>query len=856
MKTFSFTYYYKGFFCLQETLSFIFVHLVITVTVCPAVTSVAPADPGRVPYLLTGLPQERAARVTACPVLLAHTVTAQDSRSIPAVPAHLASGAVGLDPPSSAHQGPRGSFLELPHPTSVNPVQGEPSAQTLAFQESPTWKESSAGPPINVPSVGVLVNIYFLNSSRRGPAALMRFVDCTPGAASEKLCRAGSYCGPQTAEPQVCPEGYICPEGSYSYDSPKQQCPFPYYCPANSSAMKSCAGGSMPVSTNGLRGSNNSSCSLCEEGTYRPHLSPSLQCLPCLPGYYCPQGTENYKSNPCPRGYVCGKGSAQPRSCPPGTFGNLTRAEKMDDCHPCPADTFNHLPAQKACFPCGSSSTSPPGSSSCTCIGKNRAFQYSDGSCLCRTGFIYYNELDFRSSASDSELDCQPEVNRRCSTGEVRVAASRECVSPSLHSCNITCGSHGGILDMEMGICLCERYVSAEEICNTSCLFRLPQLSAQLTTDGDLQLSLRERNSRVWARTVTNVLGPDIHVQTSGNVHLVQFSSEGLFGWIPIQKDLVNIFLSEPIDILNTRPRKRRQTEEEVDDDDDDDYDDTDVLPRIPNPIACLSSGDMLVFHLTINHTDRRLSHFPVYQKDHLFNSNPSWDFGAFRHLQILMKQTHFNSSMFAHVFSEAGKYVFVDSVVSQWSLVVVVSEAGTECDPRAAAFQPMTPALLVKHGIVKQHRLNLLPDWGLIAGILSLLLVLVVVLTTTVLVLRPSKAKLVPHWKIRPKWRSLGEPFCPAECVCSRESTTVQSQGGILGSRGVGEGAEAEEPAVLKGGSVSGCCDLEEFNVKTLYDKLEDQNLHVAAQLARHRKDMQEFYRNICQQAESLKVF
>lgn len=55
--------------------------------------------------------------------------------------------------------------------------------------------------------------------------------------------------------------------------------------------------------------------------------------------------------------------------------------------------------------------------------------------------------------------------------------------------------------------------------------------------------------------------------------------------------------------------------------------------------------------------------------------------------------------------------------------------------------------------------------------------------------------------------------------------------------------------------GSVSGRCDLEEFNVKTLYDKLEDQNLHIASQLARCRKDAQEFYRNICEQTETLKV-
>ncbi|XP_036928145.1 uncharacterized protein LOC119004899 isoform X4 [Acanthopagrus latus] len=671
---------------------------------------------------------------------------------------------------------------------------------------------------------------------------------CPVGAVSERLCSAGSFCGPQTGEPQVCPEGYICPEGSHSYQTPKQICPFPYYCPANSSAMKSCEGGSMPVNTSRLRGSKSSCCSECDGGTYRPYLSPIQHCLPCPPGYFCPPGTDHYKSNPCPLGYVCLMGTTKPMPCPPGFFGNLTNAESMSNCHPCPAGTFNHLAAQKACFPCGSSSTSPAGSSSCTCIGKNRAFQHSDGSCLCRTGFIFYNELDFKSSTSDSELDCQPELNRRCATGQIRLAASRECVSPSLHSCNITCGPHGGTLDVEMGICRCERYVSAEELCNTSCLSRLPQLSAQFSTDGQLLLSLKERGSVVWARAVMDVLGPDIHAKNVGAIHLVQFDSEGVFGWIPTQRELVNKFLSEPIELLNTKPRRRRETE------DDDDAADVSVLPRMPNPVACLSSGDMLIFHLTINHTDRRLSHFPVYQKDHLFNSNPGWDFGAFRRLQILMMQTNFNSTRFAHVFSDTGKYVFVDSAVPEWTMVVVVSEEGTECDRRASVFQPMTPVQLVKYGIVKQHRLNLLPDWGVIAGILSLLLVVVVVVTTTVLVLRPGKVKLVSQWRTKPKWRSLGEPFCPVDSVYSGESIAVPSLGDFLGSRGVGEGAEAEEPAVSKGGSVSGYCDLEEFNVKTLYDKLEDQNLHIASQLARHRKDTQEFYRNICQQTETLK--
>ncbi|XP_075892173.1 uncharacterized protein LOC142895201 [Nelusetta ayraudi] len=671
---------------------------------------------------------------------------------------------------------------------------------------------------------------------------------CPVGSVSEMPCRAGSYCGPRTAEPQVCPEGYICPEGSYSYQATKQLCLFPYYCPANSSAMKSCDGGFMPVNTSGLRGSKSSCCSACEGGTYRPHLSLVLHCLPCPAGYFCSPGTGYYKGNSCPAGYTCPIRSSQPTPCRPGTFGNRSRAEDPSDCHPCPAGTFNHRRAQTACFPCGSSSTSQAGSPSCTCSGKNRAFQHSDGSCLCRTGFIFYDKLDFKRSTADSGLDCQPEANQRCSTGQVRLAASRECVSPPLYSCNVTCAPYGGSLDAEMGICHCERYVSSEELCNTSCLSRLPQLLSRSSPDGLLQLSLMKRDKIIWHKAVTNILGPDHIAESESKAYLVEFDSEGVFGWIPTHGELVAQFLSEPAELVSAGLKARRGSVDESQ------KTNPSVSPRIPNPIVCLSAGDMLIFALTVNHTDRRLSHFPVYQKDHLFNSNPSWDFGAFRRLQTLIKQSNVNSTRFAHVFADTGKYVFVDSAVPDWSMVVAVSEEGTECDPRSPVFQPMTPAQLVKHGIVKQHRLNLLPDWGLIAGLLSLLLVAVLVVTTTVIVLRPGKAKLVSQWRLKPKWRNLGEPFCPVDCACTGDGRIVSSLGGFPSTRVAGEGAESEEPAVSKGGSVSRYSDLEEFNVKTLFDKLEDQNLHVASQLARHRKDTQEFYRSICQQAESLK--
>lgn len=41
-----------------------------------------------------------------------------------------------------------------------------------------------------------------------------------------------------------------------------------------------------------------------------------------------------------------------------------------------------------------------------------------------------------------------------------------------------------------------------------------------------------------------DVLGPDIHIKNFGKIHLVQFDSEGVFGWIPTQIGLINQFLS------------------------------------------------------------------------------------------------------------------------------------------------------------------------------------------------------------------------------------------------------------------------------------------------------------------------
>ncbi|XP_076833089.1 uncharacterized protein LOC143478045 [Brachyhypopomus gauderio] len=659
---------------------------------------------------------------------------------------------------------------------------------------------------------------------------------CPTGSVVETLCRAGSYCSPQTGEPTPCPPGYYCPEGSHTYNTPQQVCTYPHYCPANSSAVLSCDGGFMPLNISGLRVSHDTSCIPCQAGTYRPSQAPHSHCITCPPGYHCPTGVDHYGGQSCPVGHVCPQGSSRPIPCPAGTYGNSTHAELLEECHQCPAGTFNHLQGQRACFPCGSSSMSARGATSCTCMGKNRAFQHSDGSCLCKAGYVFYDELDFKRSSADSVLDCQPEVNKRCGTGQVRLALSQECVSPLKHSCDLTCGPQGGSLDVYLGICDCQVYVSAEEVCNSSCVSTLPVLSARPSQPGQLLLRIKALDEdRIWSRMM-NVLGPDSHVNHIGNIHFVQFSTEGLFGWILKDTALIDTFFSDPFEVLNGGQRTNRRK----------DGGETDLLsqplPRIPNPIACLSPTDMIVFQITINYTDRLFSHFPVYQKDHLFSSNPAWDFGSFRRLGRLIKHSHFNSTRFAHVFSDPGQYVFTDSVVPDWSLVVVVRDVGTECDP--TTFQPASPAQLVRHGLVRQQRLNLLPDWTAITGVLILLVVLVAATTVSAVLLGPSHASLVAHGRPKPRWRSLGQPSVP--------EYTYHGDHDLLGFRGAGEGVEAEEPAV-RTGYKNTLMELEEFNVKTLYDKLEDQNLHIASQLAKHCKDTQDFYRNICQQTDAL---
>ena len=56
-----------------------------------------------------------------------------------------------------------------------------------------------------------------------------------------------------------------------------------------------------------------------------------------------------------------------------------------------------------------------------------------------------------------------------------------------------------------------------------------------------------------------------------------------------------------------------------------------------------------------------------MYVKNHLYNSNPTFDYGAFTQLQNLIDNTNASLTSFAHAFTEAGTFVFADAQNPAW---------------------------------------------------------------------------------------------------------------------------------------------------------------------------------------------
>uniref|UniRef100_A0A286XEQ6 Uncharacterized protein n=1 Tax=Cavia porcellus TaxID=10141 RepID=A0A286XEQ6_CAVPO len=600
----------------------------------------------------------------------------------------------------------------------------------------------------------------------------------------------------------------------------------------------------------------------CHRGHYQ-HSSGSDICFLCPAGSYCPH-PGSVVPRPCPAYTYCPAGQSL---CPPGTFTpqNVSGLQKKSDCSICPPGHY-----------CRSVTTCCSAQAGLETIGlNNRALQMGCVflSMAPKEGHSYLTPPSFLPSDPPSKHPCHsltaqlvspppppgnlvltrppgkqsqgflltPQVSQRCPPGDIRLAATHKCVSPQMHDCTSFCHPGGGELSVDLGICQCWEYVSSEELCDIQCLTRAPQLSLSWGHGKELILSMKREAGDIIQKEVSSTLGPDQPFPGSARAHLVHFGPHGTFGFIISKMDVLGSFLQTA---SSHQPRKLDGTS---------DPEWLHAGPRIPNPVVCVAAGDVILFQLHLLPHNRSASHYPVYQRQHLLNSNPHWDFGAFRRLHYLVQETHFNLSRFAHQFLDPGTYVFQDNGKPEDIAVVRVQEEGTGCGPGLSPVQPSSPYQLGRLGIL-QRELLLGPDWAAITGVLLVAGLVTTVLTGLGLLLRPRLPQACPMQAWRPHWRSLGFPHVPTEHTLLRDSFLFYKD---FGGRSSGAGTDPRKKTMTGGtGEPPQPPTLEDFSVRTLYDKLEDQNLHVAAQLSRHQRDVLAFYRTAGQQLQGLQDF
>lgn len=548
---------------------------------------------------------------------------------------------------------------------------------------------------------------------------------CEPGSANQTICPPGYYCPSQTSYPVTCPGGFYCPQGSIA----PVECYIGTYCPSGTSSPIPCPlgyyGADVTNHTSAYLGSLSSACLPCPPGYYGTDPQ-RLVCTLCTAGYVCEGATTsatptNSSQNgyPCPPGSYCPAGSSAPSLCPAGRYEPYFRATNASQCIPCPVGSYQYLEGQNSCFHCSSSSTSLEGSTECTCIGKNRGFQPGDGFCICIPGYEFVNKDFVVSSQADGSEDCQPIVYARCSLPYSRNSYG-SCVIPSDY-CTQVCGVGGGSFSLTTGTCDCTYAKPLSVLCNASC--RAGGATATCS-NGRLLITdpITGSVSSVDPSLIPSYGSFDCSV--SGSSVLSMSTSDGKFsGYFGIGKTLSNF--------ANPSNRRRLWL---VDDyalhfehfdrillgsSNSSSVNATSFVAVLPNPVVCIKVGDSIIFDVSSND-------YPVYVKDSLLNTNPTFDYSAFRDIESLASK-NVTITSFAFTFSQNGTYVFQLASYNYATTVVTVTPSSINCTTEAP-FVTFSQKNLAIMGVSANSSIVLSPDWTLVIGLLFGMMGLIII--------------------------------------------------------------------------------------------------------------------------------
>ena len=518
---------------------------------------------------------------------------------------------------------------------------------------------------------------------------------CPRGSAYSQLCLIGHYCPKNSRISKLCPVGNYCPKYLYSalpsyvphslyYNTTYNgtlylSCPVGYICPIGSFAPRACA--------DGYYGFNNE-CFPCAAGTY----SNTVQgCGTCAAGYICvsaatkpdPSDLASEGGYVCPAGYYCPQGATSPLPCLPGTYNPDEGMVDGGACMNCTADTYTNEYASAKCYPCGSSASSVEGMTTCNCTGANRSYMMFDGTCRCIPGYQFLSEGQYISDQDGTE-DCFPKVVAFAAKGTVRAPDSTP-MSPS--DCASECDGGSGTRVSGNGLCQCDNVQSVDSACNKNCR----DTSDKFTLTGST-ITHTQTGNTINLGSTEGVYG-DTSCTSACNVYSMNMASgapAACYG----AGDAIN-------GVLKTSGRRLATT-----------------AATILNPVICISLNETYIFSVS-------KTHYPVYSKDSLLNSNPSFDYGAFSGLDSLMQSSTSNITIFIYTFTVQGVYDFLDSSNSNLHMIISVMGSGQQCPDPDVPVKTRTIASLLTLGVKSSTNIISDPDWVFIGTTVLWLFVL-----------------------------------------------------------------------------------------------------------------------------------
>ncbi|GAB9469615.1 hypothetical protein Gpo141_00006888 [Globisporangium polare] len=669
---------------------------------------------------------------------------------------------------------------------------------------------------------------------------------CPRGSGLPVACPGGSYCPFNSTSPVQCPGGYFCPMAT---DSPTL-CDRGHYCPAGTTAQIPCPLGYIGRETplSGVFKALGESCESCPPGTVG--VDPNrTKCEICLEGYVCLGATtssrpvlrEAENGYQCPPGYFCPAGSSRELACPSGTYQPELSAANSSFCRECPANSYQNAAGQGSCLPCSKSAFSSAGATKCTCIGSHRAFQMTDGYCICEPGYEFYDQDLILRSDEDGDVDCQPIVYDRCGSNQVR-SDSGSCMSVTTVSCDKSCNNGTGTYVSSLGLCQCDKQPDLDLVCDKKCRENSMQLQVNSTT-GELQLYDPVTGAIEALQNADAAQGIVSKVScTTSNCQLYSLTiqASGFSGSYDVPSSLSGS--------SSTSAKRRRLTTGTE-------------TTSIPNPMMCLNIGSGVIFDLSAPGS------YPIYLKDSMLNTNPSFDYGAFRSLATKAKSNASSVTAFAFSFTEPGTYVFGNSLNGAAKTVVVIMSDGTSC-PTDGPIVPLNEKNLISVSAKRRtDDLILAPDWGLIFGLLGGLFGMVAAIITGLYYFRTkswtnsSLRKQLAGYRAKSKQVDLASVHSKGSLVANKAATVDNTGAGpksvpmILDDD---NGARSPNAAVEKGQDVYqadlGRWDDEDLDIRELVDRLQFHHESVTKCFEDQKGDVKKITQQLQTEATELK--